>query len=136
MKKTGCNGRVGKSIDKDETAHVTVLAIGIERNCAIEIDIADADFVQLKRASSNMFKRIDVHLVLRLRQGRAHCSSTDLEQIWSARKHLVVVHPDDVCLKLISNGRGRKRCCNDVTTTDVDFISKGDRDGLAGNGFI
>ena len=103
MKKTGSDCCVRESVDEDESTHLAVLIVGIERNRTVEIDIADANLVEFKRTSGDVFEGVDVHLVLRLRQRCTHRTSTDLEQIRATRKHFVVVHPDDVRFELIGH---------------------------------
>ena len=43
---------VGQPVDQDEAAGVAVLRVGIERDRLVEIEVADADLVQMQRLAA------------------------------------------------------------------------------------
>jgi len=61
---------VGHAVDQDEAAHLLVVRIGIEGDGLIEIDIADADLVELELLGRQMLERIDIDLVFRMARAR------------------------------------------------------------------
>ncbi|CAB4807170.1 unannotated protein [freshwater metagenome] len=127
VQESRCHRCVRESIDEYESAHIAVLAIRIERDRTIKIDIADADLVQFECSGRNMFKSVDVHFVLGLRKRRIHCARSDLQEIRPTGKHLVIIHPDNVRFELICNCGWSERGREHITTADVYFIVK--RDG-------
>ena len=45
----GADGVVGEPVDQDEAAGVAVLVVGVEGDRPVELEVADADLVQLER---------------------------------------------------------------------------------------
>ena len=69
MQQAGANRRIRHSIDQDETTEIAVLLVGLEHDRSIELQIADADVVQLQRLGREVLERVDVHLVLERSDG-------------------------------------------------------------------
>ncbi len=98
---------IGDLVDQDEAAGLAIVRVGIERDRAIETQIADADLVELQLLRGQMLHRVDVHLVLRRRDAAGDGARAELDQIRTAGKHRFLVHPDDGRLELIGNRRRR-----------------------------
>ena len=48
VQQPGGDRGVGEAVDEDEPAHVAVLGVGVERDRAVEAEVADADLVELE----------------------------------------------------------------------------------------
>ncbi len=83
-----------------------------------------------------MLERVDVHLVLRLRDRRGDLLGADLQPVGTARQHRLVGHPHHDRLELIGDTRQVIRSGDDVAATDVDLVGERQRDRLAGNRMI
>ena len=133
MHQPGAHGRVGQAVDQDEAARIAVLGIRIERDRLIEREVADADLVQRERLRGEMLERVDVDLVLRLRDRRRDDFRADLHPVRASRQHRLVGHPDDRDVELVRDPGwpvGRREY---VATAHVDLVLERDRDRLAGD---
>src|SRR5213593_4614926 len=83
-----------------------------------------------------MFEGVDVDLVFRVRDGRAHDLRADFEQIGPSGQHLLFTHPDDGRLELISNTRRRIDGCQDIAAADINLVGERKGDRLPGYGDI
>ena len=116
------DGVVGQPIDNDEAARVPVFGVRVEGDRLVEIEIADADFVQMQRLCRDMFERVDVDLVFRRGERHPDRLGADLQEIRPPRQHLVLAHPDDCCFKLVGDAGRRSGAGEHVAATDVDLV--------------
>src|SRR4051812_16219625 len=58
------DGLIGEAIDDDKAAGVAVMRIRIERDRLVELELANADFVQLELLRRDMLERIHIDPVL------------------------------------------------------------------------
>ena len=130
----GAHGLVGQPVDQDEAAGVAVLGVGVESNRLVELELADADLVQLELLCGEMLERVDVDLVLERRDRRGHGLRADLQQVAAPPQHRLVARPDDRGLELVRHLGRRVRGRDDVAARDVEFGGEGQRDRLARTG--
>ena len=93
--------------------------------------VADADLVELECVRRKMLQRVDVNPVLRMCNRHTHRAGPNLQEVRTAGQHLVFVHPDHVCLELVSNFGWRVTSAHQVAATRVDLVGERDRDRLA-----
>ncbi len=77
----GADRPVAEAVDDDEAAHVAVVGVRIERDRAIEREIAHADLVEMQRLRREVIERVDVDDVLRLAERRAERRRAELHEI-------------------------------------------------------
>ena len=63
------HGVVADAVDENETARVPVHGVRIERDLAVELEIADTDLVQVELGRRQVLHGIHVQLVLEGRNG-------------------------------------------------------------------
>ena len=136
MQEPGTDGGVVETIDEDEATHFVVLGVGIESDGPVQVDVADADVVEVEGGRSGVLHGVHVHLVLGMSERGADRAGADLEQVGAPREHRVLVHPDDVSFEMIGHlgriGVGGQ----DVAPADVDLVGEGERDRLAGHRLV
>ena len=122
MEEAGGHRVVGEPIDDDETAHVTVLAVRVEGDRAVEMDVAHGDLVELQGARRGVLEGVHVHLVFGPVHAGPDGAGAQLEQVRAAGQHLLLGHPDDVGLELVGHAGGLARRGDDVTPAYVDLV--------------
>jgi hypothetical protein len=127
VQQTGADRCVGQPVDDDEAPHVAIVGVRIERDGAVKVEVADPDLIELEGLGGGVFDGIDVDAVFGVGDGDADGAGADLHQVAPAWQHVVVVHPDDVRLELVGDGRGRVGRGQDVASADVDLVGQGDR---------
>src|SRR5207248_10522704 len=70
----GADGVVGEAVDEDEAAESAILAVGLERDRPVELELAHADVVELEPLGGGVLERVDVDLVLERARSEEHTS--------------------------------------------------------------
>src|SRR5437762_8214772 len=94
MQQAGADRRLRDSIDQQESTEVAVLFVRLENDWAIELQVADPYIVQPEHGRRDVLERVDVHFVFQRSYGRRRRLSSVFQQIRSAWKHRLVMHPD------------------------------------------
>ena len=90
-------------VDDHEAARVPVFAVWIERDRSIKADVADADFVHLKRVGRKVAECVHVDAIFWISNRYADRACPDSHQVRAPRKHPVLVHPDHMGFELIGD---------------------------------
>ena len=98
------------------------------------LKIAGPDFVELECLACHMLQIVDIELVFQARDGGGRGLTAAFERVAAAGQHRLLIEPDDVRRDLIGD-RGRLLDpTDDVAAAGVDFLGKGERDGIAAMG--
>jgi hypothetical protein len=84
-------------------------------------------------ARGQLLQRIHVDLVPWWRDLRAHRARADLQQILPARKHRVLMHPDEGGLELVGHFGRFRGGGQQIAAGNIDLPVQRQRDGLSGN---
>ena len=66
-----------------------------------QLDVDDADLVQVELRRRDLLERVDLELVLDRRHGRRHLARADTHQVRAAAQQRFLGHPDDGRLELL-----------------------------------
>src|SRR5262249_24667934 len=133
---SAADGGKCEAIDENKAPGLPIFLIGVERERAIERDIAKSDLIEIQMLRREVFARTDVYSVLQPRDLRAYEACTCKKKIGSARQQGLIAHPDEVRGKLF--GKDRARCIggDKIATADVDVVIHGQSDRVASAGAI
>ena len=98
---TRTHRHVGDSIDHDERTRRPISSIAIKGNRPIQLNGATPDLIELEGRCLLSMKRVDVHLVTKLRNSPRHQIRRLFEKVLLARHQRVIGHPYHHCLKLL-----------------------------------
>ena len=137
VEQAGADGGVGQPVDQDEAAGVAVLRVGVEGDRPVELEVADADLVELERLGGEVLERVDVDLVLGLGDRRgdraARRSSAGTCGPGSSGSSPIQTI---VRLELVGDARRRVGGGEHVAAADVDLVGERQRDRLPGDRLV
>ena len=102
---------------------MAILGIGIERDGAVEGEVAKRDLVDLEVRGGNVLETCDAELVFERRDLCAHDDQSGLQQIGSPRQHWLLARPDEMRGKLFRHRRTRISGCGLIPAVDIDIFS-------------
>ena len=107
VQQAGADRVVRDAVDEDEAARVAVLRVRVEGDRLAQLDVDDADLVQLEVVRGDAVERVDVELVLDRRDRGRDRLRPDAHEIRAAAQERLLRHPDDRRLELVADLRGR-----------------------------
>ena len=106
-------------------------AYGSKAMGSLELDVDDADRVQLEVVRGDAVERVDVELVLDRRDRGRDRLRADAHEVRAAAQERLVRHPHDRRLELVAHLRRRIGRRDDVAAADVDLVLERERHRLA-----